>query len=146
MTTDQCQRQIVTCTFVTSICTVLKQQEQFCDLINVRIHGSTISTCFAEACTEAEVTRLNSSACSMKKSERFSDALVATSELCKNGAERCVESTVYSRVRVNDLILCQRYCDVMNYRDQMTTSECLTSQGCTDDEVSKLKTAACGVA
>ncbi|XP_059179188.1 uncharacterized protein LOC131958273 [Physella acuta] len=143
MTTDQCQRQIVTCTFETSIGTVLKQQEQFCDLMNVRIRGSTLSACLAQGCTEAEVTKLNSTACSISQSDRFSHALVATSELCKNGTETFFESTEYSSVRVIDLIRGQRYCEVMNYRDQMTTSECLKFLGCTDEEISELNTAAC---
>lgn len=145
-TTDQCQSRIVSCTFETSVGTVLKQQEQFCKLMNLAVSGKTSSTCLSQSCAEAEVAKLKTTACSTTQSMRFSDAIVATSQRCQTGMETCTYSTASSTTTATTaiaLIRGQKYCDVMNYKAQVTASECLKGQGCTDDEINQLKAAAC---
>ncbi|XP_059179206.1 uncharacterized protein LOC131958284 [Physella acuta] len=145
-TTEQCQSRIVSCTFDTSVGTVLKQQEQFCKLMNLGVSGKTTNTCLSQSCTESEFAQLKTTACSTTQSMRFSDVIVATSLTCQNGMETCTYSTTTTTTTTTSalaLIRAQRYCDVMNYKAQVTASECLKGQGCTDDEINKLKAAAC---
>ncbi|XP_059161909.1 uncharacterized protein LOC131944996 [Physella acuta] len=139
-TISACQDQIVDCIFVSSVSTVLKQQEQYCKLMNLGISSKTTTTCLTKACSATVITNLNTTSCSTTQSQPFSDAIVATSQMCQDGMELCT----YGVTEALALIQGEKYCDVMSLSVKTTAHDCLLTEGCTETEFQSLKAACSG--
>ncbi|XP_059161914.1 uncharacterized protein LOC131945001 isoform X1 [Physella acuta] len=138
-TSSTCQDKLVYCIFVSSVATVLKQQEQYCKLMNLGITGKTTTTCLNLACSTTDIINLNTTSCSTTQSQPFSDAIVATSQVCQNGMELCT----YGSNEAFALIQAEKYCNVMSLSGTTTAHDCLLKAGCTETEFQNIKTAAC---
>ncbi|XP_059161904.1 uncharacterized protein LOC131944995 [Physella acuta] len=139
LTSDTCKSKIVDCIYGSSIATVLKQQEQYCKLMNLGITGKTIKNCLAGYCSSAEIVNLKTIACLTTQSKPFSDAIVATSQMCQDGMESCT----FGVIQALALIKGEKYCDVMSLSVATTAHDCLIAAGCTETEFQKVKAAAC---
>ncbi|XP_059161896.1 uncharacterized protein LOC131944988 [Physella acuta] len=132
---DDCSGKLVMCIFGSSLATVFKQQEQYCKLIN--LDGAA---CFNMACTKSEISNLNTTACKTTQSQPFSDAIVATSQKCHRGLDKCLSTVSHATVMIRG----EKYCDVMGLSEKYTTHDCMLELGCTELEFTAVKSAACG--
>ncbi|XP_059161916.1 uncharacterized protein LOC131945001 isoform X2 [Physella acuta] len=139
-TSSECQARLVDCIFRSSVATVLKQQEQYCKLMNLGITGKTTTTCLTLACLDEEINNLKTTACSTNQSQPFSDAIVATSQMCQDGMESCTSGSNEAFA----LIQGEKYCDVMSLTVKTTAHDCLIAKGCAETEFQKVKAACSG--
>lgn len=139
-TSSACQSKIIDCIFGSSVAIVLKQQEQYCQLINLRLTSKTTTLCLKDECLDTEIASLYTIACSTNQSQSFSDAIMATSQQCQDG----FESYTYGVTEVLARIKTEKYCQVLSPSLTTTPYDALLLAGCTESEFLNLKTAACG--
>lgn len=147
-TTNMCQRKGLTCILGSSVATVLKQQQHYCDLLNISTDVSSSQLCLNTfGCSDKEFDRLKTAACSSSAvtDDALARAIMKTSARCKGVIDSCTGSNE----NVLTLIQSEQYCKVMNIDDMdkygTTAYTCLVKNtGCTHDEFDKLKTSACG--
>ncbi|KAH9504336.1 hypothetical protein Btru_064672 [Bulinus truncatus] len=133
---------------------VLKIQEQFCSLMNLDVGGESSQRCMTSAgqdmtsvqanCTLDEFNQMKTAACtvtSTRVDQTFSKAVLVTTSTCQNQISTCAKPR-------QDLVLNEKYCDFMNFKDSTGSTEaCLkTGNVCKSEEFDKLKVAACSLA
>ncbi|XP_059143855.1 uncharacterized protein LOC131931168 [Physella acuta] len=136
-TSSTCQRQIVDCIFKSNVATVLKQQEQYCKLMNLVVTGKTTRECLTPDCTSNEILNLNTIACSTSQSQPFSDAIVATSQMCQDQLDSCTHNFFVASAFIQG----EKYCDALSLA---VVLDCMNKEGCTEKEFSKLKATCSG--
>ncbi|KAH9508864.1 hypothetical protein Btru_050277 [Bulinus truncatus] len=148
ITSEKCQDQIMYCINISSVATVIKQEEEFCNLFKLDINGISSSSCLLAGCSRAEILVLNVTACFMndeheewKTGSGFSDVILITSPLCKASMEDCVEESSTARYEVRNT----NYCNVMQFVEgDRTAHMCLVDEGnCTEIEFKLLEGVAC---
>ncbi|XP_059161902.1 uncharacterized protein LOC131944991 [Physella acuta] len=128
--TKPCQSKVVTCVFDSSLATVLKQQEMFCELL------AQTSECLDNSCKDLK--SLNETACKTKPSASFPKAILATSKNCRAGFDDCMNKMDNERRNIRS----EKYCDaISNIGDPIHS--CLLEKDCTEKEFTNMKNGAC---
>ncbi|XP_013076554.2 uncharacterized protein LOC106062788 [Biomphalaria glabrata] len=141
----QCQAKLHSCLKSNSASVVLKQQEQFCSLLNLDMKGTTSEMCIThgtQSCTKSEFDQLKSAACEVTATDvdqTFSDALLKTSMKCQAQVSSCVDSNE----NATQLVVFENYCAALNATTGPRVAACKAVNVCTSAEMNLLRAAAC---
>ncbi|KAH9504335.1 hypothetical protein Btru_064670 [Bulinus truncatus] len=141
-TTIGCPSDILVCLDRSVNALVLKQQEQYCLLMNLGIHDPNSQWC--SPCTPQELNELETAACQVNKTEtdqKFSTAILSVSSTCRSKLSICG----YFSSQAKQLVFEMRYCESFNItQDGFTTEMCFKENtACSSEEFDRLKDAAC---
>ncbi|KAH9494630.1 hypothetical protein Btru_019759 [Bulinus truncatus] len=158
-----CLTNALRCILLSAVGIILKQQEQYCSLMNMNLNNVAMESCLASGssgCALSEFKSLKSAACVSGKTSAaehgFSDALLTTSGQCQSRLYSCTHDGGHvkyfnfeERTDAVNLVAKERYCEFLRYQVQGKSLEaCLkaSNNSCTSTEFDLLKAATCSSA
>ncbi|XP_055892846.1 uncharacterized protein LOC129927467 [Biomphalaria glabrata] len=142
LVSEKCQRKSIDCVLTSIVSLVLKQQENYCLLMN--FSDASTESCYtsgADACERSEYEQLKVAACANRKTnadQRFSTALMSLNPECRQQINKCTRTKTLFIVR-------QKYCDVViSLQNTDSLNECNGQiTACDPSELRSLEHAAC---
>ncbi|XP_055891627.1 uncharacterized protein LOC129927280 isoform X2 [Biomphalaria glabrata] len=139
-----CQNNVVDCIFKSIIATLLKADNQYCQLMTFSTNNKNANTCL-QNCSSTELDYFRRASCDTSLAQlqpsAFTKAVMSTSQPCKNQIENCAFGSNLAFASIQG----GQYCKIMNkYQAGAETYACLVgSGGCTDNEYQIMEDAAC---
>ncbi|KAI8790115.1 hypothetical protein BgiBS90_008039, partial [Biomphalaria glabrata] len=139
-----CQNNVVDCIFKSIIATLLKADNQYCQLMTFSTNNKNANTCLQD-CSSTELDNFRRASCNTSLAQlqpsAFTKAVMSTSQPCKNQIENCAFGSNLAFASIQS----GQYCKIMNkYQAGAETYACLVgSGGCTDNEYQIMEDAAC---